>query len=212
MKVKVISCEIFRWILEEENADYDVVYLDIAMHNQPHELHQRLQKEIDHSQEYDVILLLYGICGNASIDLYSPMTDMYIFRSHDCSSVLLGKKENRLQEPWSCLPLSKGHLLQHHEYQLWCDQYGKEMADYLAQQLHVDHIFYISFQKKQDAEAIDLLQQQGYHIKQILHGTKQVISALWQQKPHEMILHVPKNHKIIGIYDEEDIISVKRMV
>lgn len=53
MKIKVISCEIFRWICEENKLpNYDYVFYEIAQH-------------------YDIILLLCGLLGNAINNLTS---------------------------------------------------------------------------------------------------------------------------------------------
>lgn len=211
MKLKVIACEIFRWIVEMEVKEHmDLVFIEIASHNEPAILHDKLQKEIDASQEYDVILLLYGICGNAIIGLCSPHVNLYVFRAHDCSSVFLGTQGLFINERWSCFAMHQQHLsfqsLQSVEdyEQLYGSEHGRYLWEIMS---GGNELAYLSFHRKEDEQAWKELTEEGYHINNIYIGSKEVVQCMLHQVSHPMIYHVPKNKKITGIYDFKEIIS-----
>lgn len=214
MKLKIIACEIFRWMIEENPIEADIVYLDIAQHDYPEILHYKLQDEIDASMKYENILLFYGLCGNAIIDLHSTHSNLYVFRAHDCSTVLLGSPDQHINEIWSCFALhekKKSNI--NHDFTLWKQQYGEEMAQYLSSMLHATKdIAYINFERKEDEMTLTKLENDGYHIHQMYPGTMHIVKQMLFQKDHPMILKVPIHEKIIGIYDFDRVISTKTMV
>lgn len=209
MKIKVIGCDIFRWMVEEHPLVCDSLFLGIAQHDEPERLHLRLQEEINASQEYDMILLLYGLCGNAIANLVSEKVPMYVFRAHDCSAILLGSNAKQLNQRWSCFSLQK-------ENKLWgCttfkelkEKYG-EHAQYLWDILYGNNeIGYISFQRKEDEEAKLRLEKEGKKITSIFEGTKEVVHAMLDGQSHSMVLKFEKGAKIKAVYGDEVIRSI----
>lgn len=208
MKVKVIACSIFQWMVEEHLGKFDCVYLDIAQHDEPEILHRKLQDEINASQEYDAIYLLYGLCGNAIANLTSEV-DVYVFKAHDCSAILLGSNNKQLNQRWSCFSLQK-------ENKLWGfttfeeleEQYG-ENAQYLWDILYgSNEIGYITFHRKEDEEAHIRLTNEGKKITTIFEGTQEVVLAMLDGKEHEMVLQLKKGQKIKAVYGDEVIRAV----
>ena len=204
MKIKVIGCAIFEWMVKEHKNDFDCVFLEIAQHDNPDELREVLQKEIDASTNYDAIFLLYGLCGNAIMNLTSTHCDMYVFRAHDCSAILLGSNAKQLNQRWSCFSLKK-------ENNLWGATTFKEMeekygehAQYLWDILYGNNeIGYITFHRQEDEEAKLRLTNQGKKITTIFEGTKEVVEALLDLKPHEMVVQFKKGQKIKAVYGDE---------
>lgn len=209
MKVKVISCEIFRWICEENKyPNYDYVFYEIAQHDHPHQLNQKLQNEINHSQHYDIILLLYGLCGNAINNLTSKNVDMYVFKAHDCSTILLANQKKHLNQQWSCFALvnskkSSGALT----YEFLKLKY-EENAQYLWEILRFDkELVYINFNKVEDTEAKKQLLEEGKKIIHEYKGSKDVVYAILNMKKHDLILKIYKDKKIKSVYDLDKVIT-----
>ena len=83
--------------LKEENCDIDVVMMDRGLHAEPEKLLKTLQQEIDAHQEYDEILLCYGLCGNGTAGLKSEKATLIIPKFDDCINMMLctGKRRSR---------------------------------------------------------------------------------------------------------------------
>ena len=114
MRFKVIACKVlYREIsLLSASSEHiiDVSYLRQGFHNTPQYLNELLQKEIDRidakedvysyrpeeedsTQDFDAVLLGYGLCSNAVAGLSSKRYKLVIPRAHDCATLLLGSKE-----------------------------------------------------------------------------------------------------------------------
>lgn len=204
MKIKVIGCAIFEWMVKEHKNNFDCVFLEIAQHDYPDELRESIQKEINASKGYDAIFLLYGLCGNAIMNVTSPHCDLYLFRAHDCSAILLGSNAKQLNQRWSCFSLKK-------ENSLWGattfkemeEQYG-EHAQYLWDILYGNNeIGYITFHREEDEEAKIRLEKQGKKITKYFEGTKEVVDAMLSFTTHEMVVKLEKGQRIKAVYGDE---------
>ena len=67
----------------------------IGLHDRPTSLREHLQKLIDQtpSEDYDAILLTYGLCGRAIDGLVSRDLPLVIPRAHDCITLYLGSRD-----------------------------------------------------------------------------------------------------------------------
>jgi hypothetical protein len=113
MYYKLIGCK----IMEREIASLiynckniiDVSMIRKKLHDTPLKLHDFLQAEIDlidqnqHNysndtsvNDYDAILLAYGLCSNVVCGLSSKKYPLVIPRAHDCVSLIMGSKEKYL--------------------------------------------------------------------------------------------------------------------
>ncbi|MBQ8954988.1 MAG: DUF1638 domain-containing protein [Clostridia bacterium] len=115
MRLKLIACKaLFRELsyiaARSENA-VDITWMRQGYHNHPDQLRQWLQKEIDaveagedpHTialdgdegafEDFDAILLGYGLCSNATTGLVARRHRLVIPRAHDCITLFLGSKE-----------------------------------------------------------------------------------------------------------------------
>ncbi len=97
-KTKIIACAV---VSEEirpllpEGIDFEK--MDFGLHQSPEKLHQELQRKIDESNEYDCIVLGYGMCGMATVGLRSGTATLVIPKADDCISVFLGSREAYLE-------------------------------------------------------------------------------------------------------------------
>lgn len=145
MLLKLISCNVF---LREASLCISrsphVVcpdFLELGEHIHSGRLRQSIQDKIDEAErdakEYDAILLLYGLCGNAVVGLEARETKLVMPRAHDCATILLGSRE-RFQEHFAdkpCMPFSSIGYLERGDYFLRLDDragtigYGDQYAD-----------------------------------------------------------------------------------
>lgn len=128
-----------------------------GLHNRPKNLRAILQSEIDAvpANEFDAILLVYGICGTSTIGLTAQDTPLVIPRAHDCITLYLGSHE-RYQKEFDRHPGTYWYSVDYIEraeqgasvalgaagieqteaqYEEYVQKYGKETADYLIEEM-----------------------------------------------------------------------------
>ena len=101
MVLKLIACEVFvREIchcVAKTPHVVDVEFTEKGAHDKSDFLRQLIQSRIDATEEagrkYDAILLGYGLCGNATVNLLSRNLKVVIPRAHDCCTIFLGSKQ-----------------------------------------------------------------------------------------------------------------------
>jgi hypothetical protein len=76
----------------------DVVLMEQGLHDQPDRLRTEVQKALEttidiQGRAYDATLLGYGLCSNGIVGL-SANVPIVVPRGHDCTTLLLGSKEN----------------------------------------------------------------------------------------------------------------------
>lgn len=90
-KVKFIGCEvILDEIKDKIPSNWEVVKFEKKLHEKSDYLRDMLQKEIDNSQQFEVIILGYGLCGKSVDGLVSRNAYMIIPKCDDCIAMLLG--------------------------------------------------------------------------------------------------------------------------
>ena len=118
MRLKLIACKaLFRELsyicARSENA-VDITWMRQGYHNHPEQLREWLQREIDavesgadpHTlalngddresgvdEDFDAILLGYGLCSNATTGLTARRHRLVIPRAHDCITLFLGARQ-----------------------------------------------------------------------------------------------------------------------
>lgn len=105
MKNLIIICEnlkdevtmLCEKITKNNNIKYipQIIYMDSKYHNTPEKLNLKLQEIIDENKEYETITLLYGQCGNATLELKSDYSKLILPKVSDCISLYLGGDERR---------------------------------------------------------------------------------------------------------------------
>ncbi|RFC47586.1 MAG: Protein of unknown function (DUF1638), partial [Verrucomicrobia bacterium] len=101
MLLKLISCNVFQreasWCIARSPHVIDVEYTELGEHVRSAGLREIIQGKIDATEAsgkaYDAILLLFGLCGNATIGLQARRTRLVIPRAHDCCTILLGSRK-----------------------------------------------------------------------------------------------------------------------
>ena len=96
----VVSCG----VLEPEVRHYaqgaehivDMAFLPVGLHENPPLLQQELQRAIDTAEanpQIEVIVLVYGLCGQGVQNLKHPRCPLVLARAHDCVTLFLGDKD-----------------------------------------------------------------------------------------------------------------------
>lgn len=104
-----LTCEALARMVYRAAADVPVaVSIHLfrqGLHDTPKRLRETLQDEIDAipAGQYDAILLVYGMCGRATVGLTARHTPLVIPRAHDCITLYLGAHE-RYQEQFNAHP------------------------------------------------------------------------------------------------------------
>ena len=167
MLLKLIACNVFmrEACLGIAHSPHviDVEFLELGEHVHSDRLRQTLQTKIDRAEEaakqYDAILLLYGLCGNAASGLQVHKTRLVLPRAHDCCTILLGSKK-RFQEHFQqdpSTPFSSIGYLERGEYFVrtgtgenqiqygdqfaaLVEQYGEDNAKYIWENMHPESL------------------------------------------------------------------------
>jgi hypothetical protein len=175
MKLKCLGCDALARIVyfcaAQSPHIVDVELFRLGLHIQPSDLRSRLQEQIDaaNGQEYDTIVLAYGLCGQATAGLTARDIPIVIPRAHDCISLFLGSRE-RYQDQFENKPGTYWYVQDYIEradtkgtalslgsavgvdmqavYDEYVQKYGKDNADYLmevmgAWQSHYKRAVYI---------------------------------------------------------------------
>lgn len=73
----------------------DLSLYEIGLHNRPGELRGTLQEAIDtvDPDRYDAVVLIYGLCGQATRGLQAQRVPVVIPKAHDCITLFLGDRK-----------------------------------------------------------------------------------------------------------------------
>ena len=175
MRLKCLTCEaLARPVYLSAASSPHIVDVELVargLHNRPSGLREMLQSRIDSLPErrYDAVVLVYGLCGQATVGLRARDVPVVIPRAHDCITLFLGSRDRYRQhfeshpgtfwysrdyierDDGSSSALSMGSVADadlQAEYERYVEKFGKENADYLmevmgAWQSHYDRAAYI---------------------------------------------------------------------
>jgi hypothetical protein len=149
-KFYIISChvlwrEICHFAAISKNS-FNFHFLKQGLHNTPDILRKQVQAAIDAvDDEYDAILIGYGLCSNGLVDIQARDKKLVIMRGHDCITFLLGSKQRYQQyfdqhpgtywysPGWIDTTLMPSRERLDQIFQQYREKYGEENADYLMQ-------------------------------------------------------------------------------
>lgn len=98
-RIKFIVCDVIYDELKNKISEkWKVVSFEKRLHEHSDKLREKLQDEINKSQDYDIIVLGYGLCGNGVVGLVSKKVTLVIPRIDDCISLFLGSVEERKKQ------------------------------------------------------------------------------------------------------------------
>lgn len=163
MLLKLIACNVFTReaciAVAESPHTIDLEFTEVGEHSAPDHLRANLQALITRAEHcgkrYDAILLLFGLCGNSTLDLRADTCPLVIPRAHDCCTILLGSRQtfSTYFKDHPSTPFSSVGYMERGEYFLrtmedqseesledpfaaYVEQYGEENARYIWDTLH----------------------------------------------------------------------------
>lgn len=164
MNLKLIACKVlsreFSLMTSRSSNVIDIAFLQQDFHNQPEQLRVALQEAVDaveqereakrysmfaRAEDYDAVLLGYGLCSNAVVGIRSGRYPIVVPRAHDCITLLLGCRHRYRRyfdehpgtywytRGWTESTLMPGRERRERIYQQYVEKYGEENADFLMQ-------------------------------------------------------------------------------
>src|SRR4030066_306328 len=101
MKYLVIACNIMKdELLLFQTNGISFIFLEQSLHRTPQKMKPIIQEEIDKAaeQDWDYIILSYGLCSNGILGVKSNRHPIVIPRVHDCIALFLGSWEKYMEE------------------------------------------------------------------------------------------------------------------
>ncbi|MCI8895376.1 MAG: DUF1638 domain-containing protein [Lachnospiraceae bacterium] len=146
MKRVVIACSMMEDELHrayrETGCRLPVHWLERGYHNTPEKLREALQREVDRLQEYDEILLAYGLCGNGTAGLVSRHAVLVIPKFDDCINLMLclGPRKERGLAQTGSIYLTRGWTLDGEavlqQKENYIEMYGEEEAREILEMMY----------------------------------------------------------------------------
>lgn len=96
-KLLVLACAVMEQEIRRfQNGKVEFKFFDYGLHRTPENMSKVLQIEIDQvpEEEYDGIVLGYGLCSNGIVGICAHKHPMIVPRIHDCISLFLGSPES----------------------------------------------------------------------------------------------------------------------
>jgi hypothetical protein len=96
----IVACETLKQELlsamEKRGCDYPVIWVDAGKHSWPDKLRVSVQEAIDGiPPSYETVLLLFGFCGNAMVDIEARNHRLVVPKAADCIPLFIGSRKER---------------------------------------------------------------------------------------------------------------------
>jgi hypothetical protein len=238
MHLKLLCCNVFQreacHCLVRTPHVVDVDFIQLGEHERPDVLRASLQAQIDRASlaepPYDAILLLFGLCGNATVGLRAGRVPLVMPRAHDCATVLLGSRAAFRQhfadnpsQPFGSI----GYFERGNDYMLkrpgdgsvekdatyleYVKQYGEENARYIWDEMHPPHMdrraVFIAIPETAGLGlgSIEKFRAQaeaaGQEYVQLTGDLRLVEALIAGRWQTDDFLVVPPGRRIVGVYD-----------
>lgn len=256
MRIKCLACEALArpvYLCAAHSPHIvDVELFRIGLHREPTDLRARLQARIDAADQdltgfptdsrrqlfrssegapYDAVVMVYGLCGQATAGLIARDVPLVIPRAHDCITLFLGDRA-RYGEAFREHPGTYWYALDYVErndgstalgaeadaevqdvYQEYVAKYGVDNAEYLmevmgAWQKHYDRARFIDMgvgdSSHVEAHARSLAEQRGWAFERVagdLVLIRRLLNGEWAGEGKEDFLIVPPGQQVRMTYD-----------
>jgi hypothetical protein len=243
MRLKLIACNVFMreacFCVARSPHVIDVEFTELGDHIHSETLRGMLQARIDaveaSGKKYDAIVLLFGLCGNATVGLQARTMPLVIPRAHDCCTILLGSKDafrtyfsDNPSRPFSSagylergdyyMRVEDGENRMHYgdAYAAYVEQYGEENAKYIWETMHPAHVeidqqaFFIEIPETAElgyaAQFKTRVEAEGKTCT-VLPGSLEIVRKLLDGEWDEQVfLKVAAGRTVQGVYDWVEVI------
>ncbi len=208
-----------------------VQMLDQGLHRFSGTLRKQLQNHIDSIKpdDFDAILLVYGICGTSTLDLVARDIPLVISRVHDYIGLYLGSHKRYLEE-FNAHPGTYWYSVDYMErkgdggslgasfatdiddrYDEYVEKYGKDNAEYLMEVMgewgaHYTRAAFIETGapdgERYEQMAKDQAERRGWEYEKKLGNQRMLQMLLSGNWPEDEFLVVPPGHQIKQSYED----------
>jgi hypothetical protein len=246
MYYKLIACDVLTrevcHCVARSPHTVDVEFTEKGQHEDSDRLRLLLQQKIDRTAEkgtpYDAILLAYGLCGNATVQLEARNTRLVLPRAHDCCTIYLGSRQ-RFRELFADNPsrpfssagyMERGDSYLHdgdtgrllgldRSYEDFVAQYGEENAEYIMETLTLsrdantdDKVIYIDVPETSREEYASLCREnaekEGRQFLRVDGDIRLICKLVEGSWSSAEFLIVEPGQRTRAVYDWEEIIRV----
>ncbi len=239
MKYKVICCDVLeeeiKFVSSETGHRYEFEFTKKARHEKPEEMRPSIQEIVDESQNYDAILLGYGLCGNAIAGIKARNIPLVVPKAHDCCTLFLGSREKfntlfkgRESMGWGSTGYCRrdGDYLRNSEtgsligydrtYDDFVEEYGKENADYIWETIHPkrdsNEVMFINVPETFDEGVFNEFKEEAVKDGRevfIENGSIELIRKFIEGNWDNDFLIVEPGCEISAVYGKDEIITSK---
>ena len=235
LRYKVIGCEVLAREIyacaAHSDHTLDLELLPKGLHDSSQGLRDALQEQIlAVPEEYDAVLLAYGLCGRSLAGLTAGRVPLVVPRAHDCITLYLGSRDRYANEfreipgtYWytadymqrtqdgETVRLGSGEVTERNQYEDYVEKYGKGNADYLMEVMgkwktnYTRAVFIrmgLGGDKAAEIKARAGAEKDGLDLV-LMDGDVSLICKLVQGNWDEDCLVVPPGQRIGETYDEQ---------
>ena len=156
-------------VIEQNGLELDVIWLESGLHAVPADLHIELQKYIDAAEEYDEVILGYGLCGKALLDITATHCDILYPRTDDCISAFMCENCREAELRRDSFFLSRGWLTMKtsdsliEQFNKVMEQYDEETAQEILEMMYGNYkrIVYLKVEDEIAPEDLALAKQRA---------------------------------------------------
>jgi hypothetical protein len=246
MYYKLIACDVLTrevcHCVARSPHTVDVEFTEKGQHEDSDRLRLLLQEKIDRTAgkgtPYDAILLAYGLCGNATVQLEARNTRLVLPRAHDCCTIYLGSRQ-RFRELFADNPsrpfssagyMERGDSYLHdgdtgrllgldRSYEDFVARYGEENAEYIMETLTLsrdantdDKVIYIDVPETSREEYASLCREnaekEGRQFLRVDGDIRLICKLVEGSWSSAEFLIVEPGQRTRAVYDWEEIIRV----
>ena len=246
MNLKLISCNVFQreasWCIARSPHVIDTEYTELGEHARSAGLRHLIQSKIDETEasgkNYDAILVLFGLCGNATVGIQARKTKLVMPRAHDCCTILLGSRAKFTEHFGDApsTPFSSAGYIERGNYFLrtsdggepnvqagdafkaLVENYGEEDAKYIWAEMYPDHgndkAVFIDLPQTSHLGYAEKFQakatEAGKKAVKIAGDIRLIESLISGNWDPKEYLVVPPANAVEGVYDWDEVVRAKK--
>lgn len=207
MKTAILACKTLSHEVEKVcelfKIEYPIYWVESGLHNYPEKLHKCIQDEIDKLQEYDRIILTFGLCGNSLTGVKSRNLEIIMPKVDDCISLLLGSVDERRKHSGKngTYFLTKGWIDGERnlwvEYQYTIEKYGEETGKQIFDMM-LNHY-----------KTLGIIDTKCYDINEIMPLCKEIAETLELELKILDCKITYLQKLLVGPWDDDKFVTIK---